>query len=174
MINEIIEQNDNNNLSLVVREDPNQDKQTHVFILARTDMEKSHFRAIRFALKKINIRVRAVQQSNTLYICHDTHWRREANNCFEQIRVYSLIGSVNSSNDHSERVLKTMSDQVVSTLHDLFIRKAITTEQYEKMMYFNQLSTFHVNKLYFIPKIHKVNYLALFSFFILVFQFIYL
>ncbi|CAF1428017.1 unnamed protein product [Adineta steineri] len=127
------------------------------FVLARTDIEKSHFRVIQQALNKLNIRVRAVRQSNVLYICHDEHWRKESNNYMEQIGVFVLVKeTIDTLNNGYENVFKTMSDEIVSTLHHLFLRKAITTEQYEQMMYFNQVPTHRFNKLYFIPEVcHK-------------------
>lgn len=138
-----------------------QTEQTNTFILARTDVEKSHFRAVQRALNRINIRVAVVRHSNILYICHNDHWRSKANSYIEAIGVFSLIGNINSVNNDYQLILKTMTDQVVSTLHDLFLRNGITVQQYEQMMYFNQSSTFQVNKLYFIAELHEVNCLVL-------------
>ena len=163
MANDIEERNhcnNGNNLSLLVEhENSDQNKpSSKTFVLARTDIEKSHFRAIQQALNSLNLRVRAVDQSHVLYICHDEHWREETNNYVKQIGTLVLIGDdINTSNSHCEHVLKTMSEQIVSTLHQLFLRKAITIEQYEQMMYFNQVSTFRINKLYFIPVQYKVK-----------------
>ena len=156
--------NNSNSLSLIgTDDDRNQDRfMTNTFILARTDVEKSHFRAIKPALNKINIRVRAMDQSNILYICPDNYWQQQAQKYMTNIGVYSLIGDMNSLDKHCESILKQTTDQIVSTLHHLFIRRAITIQQYEQMMYFNQLSTFRVNELYFIPKLYEVNSISLF------------
>ncbi|CAF4069102.1 unnamed protein product [Rotaria sp. Silwood2] len=67
-----------------------------------------------------------------------------------------MNSETSSSNNHVQHTLITMCNQVVKTLHTLFLRKAITTEQYEKMMYYNQTTICSVNHLYFIPEIrHK-------------------
>jgi hypothetical protein len=129
------------------------------FSLARSSAEKLHFQANKSILKKINVSVRTAHQTNVLFICHNDRWERDAKNYMERLGVFSLIRQMDleTSDNSPENVLKMMSDQVVFTLHDLFLRKAITVEQYEQMMYYNQLSTFRVNQLYFVPVAHKVK-----------------
>ena len=63
-----------------------------------------------------------------------------------------------SSNNPIRYALIIRSNQIVKTLHTLFLRKAITTEQYEKMMYYNQTTICNINYLYFMPEISHVGF----------------
>ncbi|CAF1353966.1 unnamed protein product [Rotaria sordida] len=71
--------------------------------------------------------------------------------------IFSLIGNMplETSNNQVQDDLTNMSNQIVETLHNLCLRNAITTEQYEKMMYYNQSTIFKMNKLYFVPEIRN-------------------
>ncbi|CAF2652304.1 unnamed protein product [Rotaria sp. Silwood2] len=76
----------------------------------------------------------------------------------EDTKNFQLIGPFNLetlSDNHVQQTLITMSNQVVKTLHTLFLRKAIATEQYEKMMYYNQTTICNFNHLYFIPEMRN-------------------
>ena len=136
--------------------EPNQQQKT--FVITRTTKQKFHLQAIAFCLKKIGVMVLKISQSNILYIIHEDHWKQKVNNYLEQIGVFSLIGNINSNEaeNNVKDYLKTISDRIVGTLHDLFLRKAITTEQYEQMMYGHQMSTFIIKELSFIPDINDV------------------
>ncbi|UJR12882.1 hypothetical protein I4U23_017056 [Adineta vaga] len=139
----------NNNLPLLL-------EHSYRFVLAKTESEKTHFRAVEQALKTLNIQVTEVYQSNVLYICHDEHWKQEANIYIQRIGVFLLIGEItNTSNNDCENILKAVNNDIISVLHHLCLQKAITTEQYEQMMYFSQAAAFQINELYFIPEVYN-------------------
>jgi hypothetical protein len=114
-------------------------------------MKKYIFELFKKTLNKLNTRVRAVDQTNILYIGHDDYWRQETNKYMKRTGVFRLIGKYkNPLNNNCVNLLKTMNHKIVSTLHHLFFRKTITTEQFEEMMHCNQgIATFEINKLYF-------------------------
>ena len=142
------------------------------FILARTSNEKTCFRTLQPVLKKIKIVVQPIKQTNVLFICHEDQWKRRINQYIKEIEVFTLIRplALQTSNNRVQYILTNMSNEVVSTLHSLFLRRAITTEQYGQMMYYNQSTQFQVNQLGFIPELSRVSYFILFFYFLSIYK----
>ena len=186
MTTETNNEQNNNDISVTVtldihdEHDQEANKTTEdLYTLARTIREKTCFRTIQSALNRMKIVLRTIKDSNVLYICSEDQWKEKVKKYVDENNHFQFIGSFHSetsSNNPIRYTLITNSNQIVKTLHTLFFRKAITTEQYEKMMYYNQTTICNINRLYFIPEIRHVSFFLSFflSFLILFIKFYFL
>ena len=141
---------------------------------ARTIREKTCFRTIQSALNRMQIVLGTIKDSNVLYICSEDQWKQKVKKYVDENNHFQFVGPFHAetlSNNPIRCALVTRSDQIIETLHTLFLRKAITTEQYEKMMYYNQTTICNINHLYFIPA--EIRHVSFFLSLSLLFNYIY-
>ena len=143
MTTETNNEQSNNDVSVTVTldiHDEHDDQETNkttedLYTLARTIREKTCFRTIQSTLNRMQIILRTIKDSNVLYICSEDQWKQKVKKYVDENNHFQFIGSFHaetSSNNPIRYALITRSNQIVKTLHTLFLRKAITTEQYEK------------------------------------------
>jgi len=182
MAKENNQQNDNHmSLLLTVEDDDHynrqekEEKNTKIpFILARTINEKLCYQTIQPSLNKLKITIQTIKDTNALYICPEDEWKQKVNNFMEQTGIFSLMG-VNMASEMSKNqvqdVLTSMNHQIANTLHNLYLCKAITAEQYGQMIPNNQSTIINLNKLDFVAEIHNVSITLHIYFLIFYFKF---
>ncbi|CAF4110905.1 unnamed protein product, partial [Adineta steineri] len=126
-----------------------------MFTIAKTSQQQTFYQTNpRPLLNGKSIIVRPIKNTHALYICSEEHWNEKLTNYIQLTNMFINLGPMpslsSSANKDVQHILNNQTDIIADTLNELHSCQAITSEQYEQMIDFQQLSVLEVNKLDFV------------------------